>query len=112
MVIESDADSQRAHFLLIVIKNHELTVNSIILGDQVEKWDPNEAQCQVIFRWIAFSFVRLQIVTNFKYCPLRLQVVKNFGVHLNWQLVSLHEDRVQTIIQNSSLVRSRRKSFS
>ena len=47
-MIEADPKSECAHLLLVVIKNYEVTIDSIVLGDQVEQGHTHVTQSEEV----------------------------------------------------------------
>ena len=44
MVIEADSKAKRAHLLFVVIEDHEVTIDTIIFGDEMEKGHSDVAE--------------------------------------------------------------------
>ncbi len=53
----------------------------------------------------------MKIVSDFEHCPLRLEIVEDFSIHLNGKLVVFSENRTKTVVQNSSLLEGGLKSL-
>lgn len=47
-MVKSDSESQTAHLLFEFIENGEVTIDSVVLGDQLEEWDSNITKDNII----------------------------------------------------------------
>lgn len=97
--------------MLVIVKNNEITIDAIVLGNQVEKRHSNVAKDEEVLSRIRISFIWLQIMTHFKNCSLCLQIIEDFRVHLQRKLECLKVNWVETIVQDSRLVVSFIKSL-
>ena len=43
MVVKGDAEAQGTHLLLVLVKNDKVTIDSVVLCDQVQQWNPHVA---------------------------------------------------------------------
>ena len=115
MMIESDSEAQGTHLLLIVVKNDKVTIDSIVLCDQVEKRHSYVAKSDeiltlhllavgvltgAIIESVTWIGITVDIVTNFKDSALSLQVVKDLSIHLYLELVSFLEDWIKAIVKH------------
>ena len=117
MVVEGDPEAQGTHLLLVLVKNDKVTIDSVVLCDQVQQWNPHVAKGQEIatFHGVyivdvvdtgtivkATGVVPLDVVSDLEDCPLRLKVVEDLRVHLDLNRVCLLENRIQTIVEHAA----------
>jgi len=117
VVIKSNSQTQSSHLLLVVIENNKISVNSIVLSDKVEERHSDVTKsnevlafhllaesllaCSVIesVTWLALA---VDVVSDFEYSALCLQVIKDLSVHLNLKRVCLLIDWVKTVVKHPS----------
>ena len=89
VVIQSDFEAQSTHFLLVVVKNHEVSVNSIVLCDQMEQRNTDISESHEILPFhlaiesISINILTVDVVSDLKHSSLGLEVVENLRIHLD-----------------------------
>ena len=131
VVVQSNSESKLSHALVELIKNGEVSIDTIVLGNQLQKRHFNITEDDVITiieshgiikrvifhsevvasplsalsEGIEFLLGTLDdVVANFEDGSLVFEVLEDFSVHLQRHFENLTEDRVQTGVENSSLI--------
>ena len=83
-MVKSDPQTESTHFLLVVVKDDEVSIDSIVLRDQVEEGHADVAKCDEVLTLhllvesvIADSVIQsrlgfVDVVSDFKYGTLSL----------------------------------------
>ena len=117
MMVQCNSEFKSTHLLLVIIKNGEIAVNSIVLCDQMEQWNAHVSKSDVVLPinalviTVPHALLGLDVVPDFEDSSLRLQVVEDFRVHLHWKLVGFPEDRVQAVIKHPCALLAVRELF-
>ena len=97
-MVQSDSQAQLAHLLLVVVQDHEVPIDAIVLRDQMQERHSHVAKSDeflpfqlLIERVKADSVIQsrrlmlriVDVVSDLEDGSLGLQVVKDLGVHLD-----------------------------
>ena len=97
-MVQSNSQTQLAHLLLVIVQDHEVTIDAIVLRDQVQERHSYETKSdeflpfQLLTQRIkAHSVIQsrrlllriVDVVSDLEDSPLSLQIVKNLSVHLD-----------------------------
>ena len=83
-MVKSDPQTESTHFLLVVVKDDEVSIDSIVLRDKMEEGHADVAKCDEVLTLhllvesiIAYSVIQsrlgsVKVVSDFKYGSLSL----------------------------------------
>lgn len=112
-MIQSDSNLESAHFLFVIVKDDKVTIDAVVLRYQMKQRDPYiskgdvvaSVHCRgIVLKTDTVISVLNDIVSNLEDGTLRLEVIKDFSIHLQRQLINLAEDRAQTVVEHSGFL--------